>query len=182
MDPVNDGIQAEGAECGVPGACTVSGLARWAGVSRTTVQAWMRCPDFPRDPDGSINPWKVCDWHRARQKAQQPATTPFTDDPMLLPTPGSKSKALEKYRRARADLANLDLEERRGSLIARDKAHDGLMDIARLIRQAGDALRRQFGPEAYALLDGALNQAEARINGLCGPLDGSDAQPGLPAV
>lgn len=74
-------------------------------------------------------------------------------EPMLA---GGDSPALERFRLARARIAELDLQERQGSLIPRDKVHDGLGRLATIIRGAGESLQRQFGREAQDILDEAL--------------------------
>ena len=83
-----------------------------------------------------------------------------TGDPLL---DGESTPALERYRNARAILAEMDIEERSGQLIRRDVAHDNLMLIASLLRGAGVVLQRQFGDEAHTILDEALDEAERVI-------------------
>jgi hypothetical protein len=64
---------------------------------------------------------------------------------------GPATPALEKYREARAALANLDLEQRKGGLLKREDVHVGLARISAIIRQAGDTLQRLFGADAHAV-------------------------------
>ena len=74
-------------------------------------------------------------------------------DPMLA---GGDSPGLERFRMARAKIAELDLAARESSLIPRDKVHDGLGRLATIIRGAGESLQRQFGAEAQDVLDEVL--------------------------
>lgn len=85
------------------------------------------------------------------------------EDPLMA---GVNSPALEEYRRARAKLAELDLLERKQVLLPRDQIHEGLGRITSVLRMAGDALQRQYGPEAQRILDEALDDAQREIDSL----------------
>lgn len=89
-------------------------------------------------------------------------------DPDLNPQFTGDSPALEEYRRARAALANLDLEKRRGELLERAEVHRVFMAIASLVRQCGEALQRLAGSEALAILNETLEEAERQVASLCG--------------
>lgn len=86
-----------------------------------------------------------------------------SDDELLG---GGNSPALERYRDERAKLAKLDRLERERTLLPRDEVHQKMMRFAAIIRSCGDALQRQFGPEAHALLDESINEATREIDGL----------------
>lgn len=77
---------------------------------------------------------------------------------------GPSSPALEQYRKHRAAMALLDLRERRGSLLPRERLHALLVRLAALIRSAGEILQRQFGSDAATVLEEALNDADADID------------------
>jgi hypothetical protein len=81
---------------------------------------------------------------------------------------GAASPALERYREERALIAKLERQEREGTLLPRDQTRDGLGRIAARIRAAGELLERQFGPEARAVLDEALTDAEREIEQVFG--------------
>jgi hypothetical protein len=81
-------------------------------------------------------------------------------DPLLA---GAVSPALEEYRRERAMLARLERLEREAELLPRDATHAMLAQVAALLRDAGLTLQRQFGPEAHAVLNEALDGAEREI-------------------
>ena len=83
------------------------------------------------------------------------------DDPLLA---GVNSPALERYRSARAKLAELDLQERENQLLPLDKVHDALSRLGSIMRLAGETLQRQFGPDALAIIDDALNDYESAID------------------
>ena len=89
---------------------------------------------------------------------------------------GGGSPALEEYRQERAKLARLDRLEREDLLIPRNEAREALGRIASILRGAGDALGRQFGPGAVELLHEALDDAQREIDRVFG--DGANGLPG----
>jgi hypothetical protein len=92
------------------------------------------------------------------------------DDPLLS---GGSSPALERYREERALLARLDRLEREGALLPRDEARRALGRVAAILRQAGEALARDYGNGAVDLLNEALADADAEVERAFG--DGADA-------
>ncbi len=83
------------------------------------------------------------------------------DDPMLAG--GVDSPALERFRDARASLAELDLLERQGVLIPRDEAHAGMVRVAGILRGFGEQ-QRLYGPDAVEALDAVLDDLEREIS------------------
>jgi len=79
----------------------------------------------------------------------------------LLAGPGSP--ALERYREERAAIARLDRLEREGALVSRDDVRTSFGRVAAILRTAGDALQRQFGPAAVEVLYEALEDAGREI-------------------
>ncbi|QDT55931.1 hypothetical protein Pan44_39790 [Caulifigura coniformis] len=86
------------------------------------------------------------------------------DDPLL--NSDVASPALERYREERAAMARLDRLEREGQLVARGDVREGLGRVAAILRAAGDGLLQQFGPEAAALLNESIDDAEREIERL----------------
>ena len=84
------------------------------------------------------------------------------------------SPALERYREERALLARLDRLERERSLVPRDEVREGLGRIAARLKAVGEALNRQYGPEALEILLEAMDDVERDIDRSFG--DGSDGQ------
>lgn len=78
-----------------------------------------------------------------------------SDDPLLC---GPSSPALERYREARAGLANLELHQRQGNLLDRAEVHERMLRAATPLRRAGEALQRKFGVEAQRVLDAAVDE------------------------
>ena len=85
------------------------------------------------------------------------------DDPLMA---GASTPALERYRLARAKLAELELEQREGNVLLRDVLHEGFGEIASMLRRASERLDRQCGREAYEILDEALTNAERKFDSL----------------
>lgn len=86
----------------------------------------------------------------------------------------STSPALERYRDERAKMARLERLERERTLVDRAQIHEAFGKTALVIREAGARLAREFGPEAHALLNEALTDAEAAMARLLG--GGDDAK------
>lgn len=78
-------------------------------------------------------------------------------DPLLS---GTDSPELERYRKFRADLAELELGERNGSLIPKAKLEPTFTQYAAAVRRAGESLQREFGNAAIEMLNSALDDAE----------------------
>jgi len=93
------------------------------------------------------------------------------EDPLMQ---GTGSPALERYREERAAIARLDRLEREGNLIPRDQVRESLGRIAMILRGAGDAIQRQFGPAAVESLYEAMDDAQREIDRTygAGNLDG----------
>lgn len=70
---------------------------------------------------------------------------------------------LERFRRERTLLSQLEREAREGNLLRREEVHEHLGHLAQILRNAGEVLKRQFGPEAQDVLNEALDEFERRI-------------------
>jgi hypothetical protein len=79
---------------------------------------------------------------------------------------GADSPNLERLRGAKADIAEIERDKRRGELLPRDEMRAGLLGIAGCIRDMGERLEREFGHDARQLLDDALDEARAGIDRL----------------
>jgi len=65
--------------------------------------------------------------------------------------------AIERKRLADARRSEFQLEQDMGVWLKRDHVHLALTKASGLLRTAGEALQRQFGPEARKILDDALD-------------------------
>ncbi len=102
--------------------------------------------------------------NNARRRGGNPGAD-GEDDPLLS---GSGSPALERYREERAQLARLDRMEREKSLVPREEIRSALAEIAGILRTAGEVLQQSYGNAASEILNDALDDAEAAIEGLGG--------------
>jgi len=80
---------------------------------------------------------------------------PVADD-MLV---GESSPALERYRTARAGLAELDLEREQKTHVALADLGPALSRFTARLRQAGEILQRRFGSDASDILNDAIEEA-----------------------
>lgn len=151
---------------------TLRALAEASNYSQKTISEWRNRPGFPVEGDGTYDIWAVCCWWH-KQEALKAARKSANVPEELEPGAGD-SPWLEKYREVKTHRENLKLETERKNLIPRQSVHDMLMQIANLIRGAGETLQTQFGPAALDVLDTTLTEAETIINAAFGP-DDSDS-------
>lgn len=74
------------------------------------------------------------------------------------------SPALERLREAKASIEEQRLAKECRQLIERHVVHDGLLQIAGTLRQCGEVLQRQFGPEAGRAFNEYLDDCEKQVN------------------
>ena len=86
-------------------------------------------------------------------------------DPMLS---GKSTPALEDYRKWRAKLAELDFRAREGELVPREQIHQGHIILAALLREFGETLQREFGPDAHRLWEDLLDDYQREVDRLSG--------------
>ena len=79
------------------------------------------------------------------------------EDPLLT---GGPSEALERYRTARAALAELDVKEREGQLVPVGVYVPAMTHLAGILRRAGHRLVREFGNGAGEILNEAIDEFE----------------------
>jgi hypothetical protein len=81
------------------------------------------------------------------------------------------SAGLERGRRAKAELAELQLLERRGVLISTDRAKQIFQRWAIVLRNLGERLSKRYGNEAAAALNDSLNECGRVVDDELGPAD-----------
>ncbi len=91
------------------------------------------------------------------------AATPVSADPLL--SAAGDSPGLERYRLAKAKHAELDLEQRRGSLVDLAKCRDVFGQWAAVLRRAGQRIGRMH-PEAGRALSEGLDECQSIVRGL----------------
>ena len=102
----------------------------------------------PRNNNGSYSAFDIIDWLTTQ-------TVPTPDAELS----GTDSPALERFRLARARLAELDLESKKGDMLDRHVVRECLAASSGIYRRAGARLRREFGDEAYQVMDEAYDDA-----------------------
>ena len=78
----------------------------------------------------------------------------------MAATGNGDSPGLEAYRQARAELARLDLAERRGELVNVEQLNAAWARVAAVLRRGSALVERQFGSEARDVFDQALDAAD----------------------
>lgn len=71
-------------------------------------------------------------------------------------TSNPKNLALDDYRGERTALARLERMEREGSLVRIEVVRQKLLRVAEVLRAANATLQRQFGHDAYSLIEEAI--------------------------
>lgn len=79
------------------------------------------------------------------------------------------SPALERYRAARAQLAELELERQKKSLVPRDAIRNGLSRFAHQLRQLAERMGKRHGPEAAITVNEAIDECGRAIDDEFGP-------------
>ena len=116
----------------------------------------LRDTDAPRNPDGTYSARDLLAWfaHQA------------TDDVTLgAPT---DSPGLERYRLARAAMAELDLAVRKGELVSVSAFREMGSRWAARLRKCGELLARKFGNDALAIQTDAIADMHKIAEAFCG--------------
>ncbi len=90
----------------------------------------------------------------------------------------AKTRKLEAdavLQKQKAELAKLDLAERRGELVPRDEIHAGLARLSAFIRGAGERLQQEYGTNAQEILDEALEDFSREIEASVGSADNNSS-------
>lgn len=98
---------------------------------------------------------------RPRRGRQPHARIPPPADAELFS--GSDSPALERFRLARAEQVELDLARQRGQLLPREEVHAWMARLGGTLRATCETLQRQFGRQAAAMIQEALDDYEREV-------------------
>jgi hypothetical protein len=147
----------------VGNVATLRDVAEACNTSVKSVSLWASKEDFPKDEDGTYPLFQIGLWRQRNldDRAPKQKPPPSDEDPLLN---AGDSVGLERYRMAKAQLAEMDLAEREKSMLSADAVHDGLSIISQAYRKACEILQRKFGSEAFSILEEAQKEAEAQIN------------------
>lgn len=150
-----------------------SDVATFCGVSLDTVKSWAK-QSMPGRP-GAYDLSAIVRWLRTAGPWRQ-HSKPESEDPLLGAAEGD-SPGLERYRLAKAAIAELDLEERIGSLLSRDKARAALNRWASIVRRLGERLGKRFGPDAARSVNDALIECQHVVDHEFGGDEPADDSP-----
>ena len=134
-------------------AADQSEVAEFFGVSINTVQNWCaaKCPGVP----GNYPLSEIAKWLRTTGPWRKNIKPEVIDDPLL--TEGD-SPGLERYRQAKASLAEIELEKMRGNVLPLETVRENLARWASLIRRMGETLGKRHGPEAARVVNETLEE------------------------
>ena len=146
-------------------ATSLAEVAEVFRISERQAASWAKqgMPRRPTDRRGRFEYWlvDVVPWQLDRLKEL------YESDPEFVG--GEDSPALERLRQAKAELAELDLQERRGTLIDAAAASESMRMAIEPMRRAWEALQRQCGDAARVAFDKALDQYEKAVRARFGP-------------
>lgn len=129
-------------------------MAAFFRASLHTVHSWA-LQGMPGSK-GSYDLDAICEWlYTDGPRAPKQHAALDTDDPMLA---GGDSPQLERYRAAKAALAELELEERKGSLLSRDKALTAYSRLSPILLRLGESLGKMFGARATEEVNEAVDK------------------------
>jgi phage terminase Nu1 subunit (DNA packaging protein) len=124
------------------------------GVSITAVQNWFGAgaPNKPRRKGipGEYDINAIDEWRREKKGLNDA-------DPLLS---GPDTPALEEYRKWKAKREKFAYFKDRAKWLPIDQVTAAIGVLSATLRQAFDALQRQFGPEALAIVSSAVDDAE----------------------
>lgn len=89
---------------------------------------------------------------------------------------GAPSPELERLRRAKADLAELEYAQRVGSVVSTEVVYSELLPMMVRVRSAGEELGREFGPRAQQILVETVDECCAELTRRLAPADTTDTE------
>ncbi len=119
---------------------TQAECAKFFGLSSRTIQIWISegCPGqkgaYPLDA--------MLQWGKNNKWCK-------SSDPLLA---GGDSDNLERYRGVKADLAEIDLQERQGEMVNMTAVRPAFITSLGFMKAAGEQLDRQYGNDALNIL------------------------------
>jgi phage terminase Nu1 subunit (DNA packaging protein) len=135
-------------------AKTQAELARELGISLKTIQSWS-LQGMPGQ-SGRYVCAEVIDWLRS-DGPWKPHVRPALDDPDGGDT---IDIGLERWRLAKAQIAELELELRKGTVLPREEVRMALGRWAIILKRCGESLAKKFGAAAAERLNDALAECD----------------------
>jgi hypothetical protein len=148
-------------------------LCRKLGVSQHAVNEYVQqgAPHSKTGKGHRYNFVEFREWMAANGKTGKPGRPwpsqqqPDENDPLLA---AGESPGLERYRNAKADLAEYERDRQRGLLIPFNELEATLMVAAATIRQANERVQREYGNAPAEILNEALAEFIANADKLIG--------------
>lgn len=132
-------------------------VANTLGIDRVTYNTWRN----QGAPGKASHGWPITDTIAWAREEKWSGNSLDLDDAMMG---GGDSPALEEYRRAKARLAELDLAQKKGELLAAEEVEDNLNKIAETIRGLCEQTKLRFPPEYLELLNECLEDLEREFS------------------
>lgn len=137
---------------------------KWSGRQDKIILEQAARYGFPMLRGAKIDlPSFVKRWYDWLAENARKLTGADDEDPALA---GVASPALEKKRQLDCRRLELLLEREQGLWIKRQIVHEGHNRIGAILRVAGEALLRQYGPAAQKIINDALNNCKREIDRL----------------
>ncbi len=141
---------------------TMAEAARFLNISRQGVQNSYLPVLEKCDIDRDQKPMRI----RSAALLEIATSRRATESEEPLMSEGN-SPALERYRSAKAALAELDLHLRKNDLIEVARAKEVFMRWAVLVRRMGERLAKRYGPDASATVNETLASCRAAVAEIC---------------
>jgi len=145
-------------------AASYAEIAAFCGATADTVKRWAG-QGMPRARPYDLA--AIVRW--LRERGPWRARAEAADSPRPIGAP--PVAPLERFRAGRARLTELEIQEREGMLVRRERIHGDLARFAAILRRAGERLQQEFGRGAYEILDSALADALRIADGIDGRRD-----------
>lgn len=138
-------------------------LATLVERSHTAVATWLRHPAWEWE---RVPPWSPDDVEAMKVWAAA-VLKPDRSDPDAIADPlmvaGGNSPALERYRAARADMAELERDRIRGDLVRVAVIMETLRPFLTVLRRAGEQLRLKCGNDAVEIFNDSIQAASDHV-------------------
>jgi phage terminase Nu1 subunit (DNA packaging protein) len=134
-------------------------VAAFCGVSIDAVKNWAKQGMPGKAPSYDLA--EIVQWLRRdgpwKPHGREQALDALGDE-ILLEGGAGNSPALEKLRAAKAALAELDLQQRRGQLLSVERSKEIGLRWATLLKRMGERLGKRFGRDATAAVHDTLEE------------------------
>lgn len=133
-------------------------MSRVVGIPASTLGKWHRDSGGAFAVGGGFCSKRLARWRKEREEAK-------AADEGALPEPRTWS---ERKTQIQAQMNELLLAQRRGEIILVEDLREYHARAAGHLREASKVLLRQFGNEAYAVIEAALEKIEKELEALGG--------------